>query len=80
MPLAIVRKQVKDLPLAVTLYDSMAMAPGMQLSNFPQIRVSARISNSGNAMPQSGNLYGEVAPVTSDGNKPVEITIAKVRP
>ena len=80
MPLAIVRKQVKDLPLAVTLDDSMAMAPGMQLSNFAQIRVSARISKSGNAMPQSGDLYGEVAPVTLDGKKPVEVTIAKVRP
>jgi cytochrome c-type biogenesis protein CcmH len=80
MPLAIVRKQVKDLPLAVTLDDSMAMSPGLKLSNFAQIRVSARISKSGNAMPQSGDLYGEVAPVTLDEHKPVEITIAKVRP
>jgi cytochrome c-type biogenesis protein CcmH len=80
MPLAIVRKQVKDLPLVVTLDDSMAMSPGLKLSNFAQIRVSARISKSGNALPQSGDLYGEVAPVTLDENTPVEITIAKVRP
>jgi cytochrome c-type biogenesis protein CcmH len=80
MPLAVVRKQVKDLPLAVTLDDSMAMSPGLKLSNFAQVHVSARISKSGNALPQSGDLYGEMAPVTLDENTPVKITIAKVRP
>jgi cytochrome c-type biogenesis protein CcmH len=63
MPLAILRKQVQDLPITFTLDDSMAMNPQMKLSAFPQVVVGARISKSGNAMPQSGDLKGNVGPV-----------------
>jgi cytochrome c-type biogenesis protein CcmH len=63
MPLAILRKQVKDLPLRFTLNDSMAMSPASALSSVSQVIVGARISKSGNAMPQPGDLSGQSAPV-----------------
>ena len=75
MPLAIVRKQVSDLPVTVTLDDSQAMMPTMQLSKFDQVVVGARISKSGNAMPQNGDLQGSVSPVATATKETVEIII-----
>jgi cytochrome c-type biogenesis protein CcmH len=63
MPLAILRKQVKDLPLSFTLDDSMAMSPAARLSSAQQVVISARISKRGEAMPQPGDLQGQSAPV-----------------
>ncbi len=67
MPLAVVRKRVADLPVTVTLDDSMAMQPGMGLSNFERVKVMARISRSGQAITQSGDWVSEQAEV-SPGN------------
>jgi cytochrome c-type biogenesis protein CcmH len=64
MPLAIMRKQVKDLPISFTLNDSMAMSPATALSTANKVIVGARISKSGNAMPQPGDLAGQSAPVS----------------
>jgi cytochrome c-type biogenesis protein CcmH len=60
MPLAVYRAPVGSFPVAVTLDDSMAMAPTMRLSAFPRYVVTARISRSGQATPQPGDLQGSV--------------------
>jgi len=77
MPLAIVRKQVKDLPTTVVLDDTQAMSPGMNLSSVPEVVVVARISKSGDAKAQNGDLEGTSAPLKS-GTKAVTINIANV--
>ncbi len=79
VPLAVIRKQVKDLPITFTLDDSMAMAPEMKLSKFPDVVVGARISKSGTAAPQSGDLEGLSKPVKT-GAGGIAVIIDTARP
>jgi cytochrome c-type biogenesis protein CcmH len=79
MPLAIVRKQVGDLPAEFTLDDSMSMMPSASLATFSEVVVGARISKSGNAMPQSGDLQGDSG-VIQVGASDLDITIDSVVP
>ena len=58
-PLAVLRRQVADLPLSFVLDDSSAMLPERALSKFPEALVSARVSLSGNASPQKGDIVSE---------------------
>lgn len=80
MPLAVARKQVRDLPLTLRLDDSMAMMPQMKLSSFPQVVVGARISLSGNPTAQSGDLEGEIKPVSPGQAELVNLVIDRVHP
>jgi len=73
MPLAILRKQVKDLPLRFTLDDSMAMSPAAKQSGATQVMVGARVSRSGQAMPQPGDLEGLTKAVVGANDLAVDI-------
>ncbi len=77
MPLAVMRKQVRDLPLQFTLDDSMAMAPQMKLSSFDKVVVIARVSKSGNAIGQPGDLQG-TSTVLKPGTSGLKISIDSV--
>ena len=79
MPLAVMRKKVRDLPATFSLDDSMAMAPEMKISNFAEIVIGARVAKSGNAAPQSGDLEGFSKPVQL-GAGGVAVVIDAARP
>ena len=79
MPLAILKRSVSDLPIRFTLDDSMAMSPELKLSKFASVVVGARVSKSGNAMPQPGDLVGQSAPLTA-GSAGLELVIERVQP
>jgi len=80
MPLAVFRKQVKDLPLEFSLDDSMAMRPEMKLSGFDQVVVVARVSKSGQGgRAQPGDLEGKSAAI-KPGTKGLNIVIDQVVP
>jgi len=71
MPVAILRKQVKDLPLEFKLDDGMAMSAAAKLSLHPKVIVEARISKSGQAQVSEGDLTGRSAPVGNDASRVV---------
>ena len=68
MPLAVIRAKAADLPLTFALNDSMAMAQGLNVSAFPRIVVTARVSKSGDAKPAPGDLQGASAPVANNAS------------
>jgi cytochrome c-type biogenesis protein CcmH len=80
VPLALARLTASRLPLQITLDDTMAMAPAFKLSSQEQVTVTARVSKTGNAMPESGDLLGESEAVSTRQQDPVSIAIDKVLP
>ncbi len=79
MPLAVIRGTAAELPREFTLDDSLAMAPTMKISGADAVRIEARVSRSGNALPQSGDLVG-VSDVVKPGARGLKIVIDKVVP
>ncbi|MEQ1661073.1 MAG: c-type cytochrome biogenesis protein CcmI [Thiobacillus sp.] len=79
MPLAILQLKAGDLPARFSLDDSSAMSPEMKLSAYTSVMVVARVSKSGNASAQSGDLEGSIGPV-KPGARDLQIRIDRVIP
>lgn len=79
MPLAIASKPFRELPASFTLDDSSAMTPDMKLSGAGPVMIVARISRSGNATAQSGDLEGMIGPVRP-GSRDIRLKIDRVLP
>ncbi|HKO29657.1 MAG TPA: hypothetical protein VJU54_00840 [Nitrospiraceae bacterium] len=79
MPVAIVRATKKDLPFTFRLDDSSSMMPSRKLSDVGMVVIVARVSKSGQAMPQSGDLEGTSQPV-KPGAGGVSVVIEHERP
>jgi cytochrome c-type biogenesis protein CcmH len=77
MPLAIARTTVAALPYRFTLDDSMAMAPGATISSHAMVVVAARVSRSGNAIPQKGDVEGASDPV-APGTSGVKVVLSRI--
>ena len=77
MPIAIVRASAKDLPYQFQLDDTSAIMPSNKLSQADAVVVVARISKSGDAKPQTGDLQGMSAVMKPVGEN-VEIEINEV--
>jgi cytochrome c-type biogenesis protein CcmH len=79
MPLAVQRVKARELPVSFALDDAMAMAPGMELSAHARVIVTARVSKSGGATPQPGDLQGASAPVANDASGVTVLIDTEVR-
>ena len=80
MPLAVHKGKAMDLPLSVSLDDSMAMVPNMALSRFPQIVVGARLSSNDQPQGQSGDYEGFSATIELSENSVVDVLINSAKP
>src|SRR6185312_5307924 len=76
-PMAVRRLQVKDLPLDLRLSDRDAVIPGRTISGYADLQLTARVSKTGTAVPQAGDLVGRGEWLKATG-KPVTITIDTV--
>ncbi len=56
MPLAALRKQVSDLPLAFSFDDAASLSQDRKISSVPKLIVLARISKSGDAIAKEGDI------------------------
>lgn len=77
-PLAVKRLRASDLPATVMLSDADSMAEGLALSRFPEVRVSARISASGNAVASPGDIQGQSPPIHTAEPQSIELVIDEI--
>ena len=80
MPLAVSRHTVAELPLTVTLDDSMAMVAGHSLADVQQFYVVARVSHSGTATASAGDLEGKSATLSVKDTAEVKLSIDRLLP
>lgn len=78
MPLAVVRRQVRDLPVTVTLDDGDSVMPGPAISSRDTVSVVARVSRSGNAIAQPGDLKAAARTVPVGAGDTVSLLIDSV--
>ncbi|MDD5250767.1 MAG: c-type cytochrome biogenesis protein CcmI [Rhodocyclaceae bacterium] len=79
MPLAVLRLRVADLPRDFALDDSLAMTPDRLISSAKSVEVEARVSKSGQAMPQAGDLFSATQKAKA-GTAGLRLVIDQVRP
>jgi cytochrome c-type biogenesis protein CcmH len=77
MPLAAFKARVADLPLDFNLNDAMSVVQGIKVSGYSRVIVAARVSKSGEAKPQAGDLLGQSKPVANDA-RGVDVVIDQV--
>ncbi|QWE16188.1 c-type cytochrome biogenesis protein CcmI [Polynucleobacter sp. AP-Nino-20-G2] len=79
MPVAVLKTPVTAFPMNFVLDDALAMNPNALLSQLPEVSVEVRVSKSGMAMPEAGDLVS--APQTIKvGSGKVRLLINQVRP
>ena len=79
MPIAVERHTVSELPLDIVLDDGDSPMPTQKLSASRAVEVLARISTSGDAVPQPGDLESPPVPVALPTDAPVDLSIGAVR-
>lgn len=75
MPVAVEKRSVGELPLTVTLDDGDGPMPTQKLSALKDVELIARLSSSGTAMRQEGDIESKSVRVKLPSAQPVELII-----
>lgn len=75
MPVAAQRRLVRDLPLQLVLDDRDAVMPTQVLSTVEEVELVARISSSGTAIPQEGDVTSPRVRIRLPADGPVELVL-----
>ena len=79
MPVAAEKHSLQELPLTITLDDSDSPMPTQKLSALKEVELVARLSNSGQAIRQEGDLESAPVRVTLPAKAPVELVIGAAK-
>lgn len=79
MPVAVQRRLVRELPLALVLDDSNAVMPTQALSAVEEVELVARISSDGTATPQAGDVTSPPVRVTLPADGEIELVLGAIR-
>lgn len=80
VPLAVSRHTRAQLPLEITLDETMAMVPGISFVDFEKVYVVARISAGGTPQAQSGDLEGRSSEILLENVADTAVQIDTVLP
>ena len=80
MPIAAEKHGVAELPFTASLDDADSPMPTQKLSGLQEVEVIARLSMSGDATPQPGDLESKPVRVKLPATAPVELVIGKQGP
>ena len=78
MPVAVLRTSVSEFPMSFSLTDALAMNPSSPLSQLSEASIEVRISKTGMAMPESGDLISAPQTVKVGANN-IRLVIDQVR-
>jgi len=78
MPVAVLKAPATDFPMRFTLNDALAMNPSAPLSQLSEASIEVRISKTGMAKPEAGDLISSVQTIKV-GEKNVRLLVNQVR-
>jgi cytochrome c-type biogenesis protein CcmH len=79
MPVAVLKTAVTTFPMSFVLNDALAMSPNALISQLPEVSVEVRISKTGMAMPEAGDLISS-SQIIKVGTTDARLMIDQVRP
>lgn len=79
MPVAVFKTTATSFPMSFVLNDSLAMSPSNLISQLPEVSIEVRISKTGMAAPESGDLISAPKTVRVGSNN-IQLLVDAVRP